>query len=266
MSTYKLTARGVVAGEWTKFWSLRSSWITTAVSVVLLVAIGLIAAASFSSDAGGSGGGPGGGPAAGVSDATGLALAGTTFASLAVGVLGVLLSAGEYTTGMIRATLTAVPSRLPVLWSKSLLAGGIAFVVMTLGSIVSFLVGAPFIDDATRLGLGDDGVLRVLLLSGVYLGLVAVLGVALGSLVRSSAGGIAILAGLLLIVPGLMMLLPDSWSETLTPYLPSNGGSAMMALQTADGQFTPGQGLAVVGAWVAVLLVAAAWRLKRADA
>lgn len=259
---YRLTSRGVLAGEWTKFWSLRSSWITTAVSVFLLTAIGVIAAASFTS---GPGAGLGNGGAVATS-ALDLALAGSTFASLAVGVLGVLMAAGEYTTGMIRSTLAAVPTRLPVLWSKSLLVGGISVIVMTVGALASFLIGSTLIDDATRLGLGDEGVLRSIVFAGLYLGLIGVFGVALGALVRSSAGGIAILAGLLLIVPGLTGLLPDSWADTLTPYLPSNGGSAMMAQYTAEGQLTPWQGLAVVAAWVAVMLAAAAWRLKRADA
>jgi ABC-2 type transport system permease protein len=258
--TYRLTSRGVLASEWTKFWSLRSSWITTAVSAVLLIAIGGIAAASYTP---GEGIGPGDGSATGAVD---LALAGADFASLAVGVLGVLIAAGEYSTGMIRSTLAAVPTRLPVLWSKSVLVGGLSFVVMTVAALASFLIGSPLVDDAMRMGLGDEGVLRSLVFAGFYLGLIGVFGVALGALVRSSAGGITTLAGLLLIVPGLTMLLPDSWADAVTPYLPSNGGTAMMALHTTDGQFTPWQGLAVVAVWVAVTLGAAGWRLKRADA
>ncbi|MFC4072477.1 ABC transporter permease [Actinoplanes subglobosus] len=260
--TYRLTARGIVAGEWTKFWSLRSSWITLAVSVFLLVLVGVIAAAS--SDPSGAGGGPGG---PGASDAVGLALSGSTFAALAVGVLGVLLAAGEYSTGMIRSTLAAVPSRLPVLWSKALIAGGLALVVMSAGALVSFMAGSPLVPDALAgLGLGDDGVLRSLLGSGLYLGLVAVLGVGLGALMRSSAGGIAVLAGALLIVPGLVMLLPDSWADTITPYLPSNAGGAIMSMQTADGSLGPWAGLAVFGVYVAAVLGAAAWRLAKTDA
>jgi ABC-2 type transport system permease protein len=257
---YRLTSRGVLASEWTKFWSLRSSWITTAVSAALLIAIGVIAVASFTP---GERIGPGDASATGAVD---LALAGVDFASLAVGVLGVLIAAGEYSTGMIRSTLAAVPTRLPVLWSKSALVGALSFVVMTLAALASFLIGSPLLDDAMRLGLADDGVLRSLVFAGFYLGLIGVFGVALGALVRSSAGGIAILAGLLLIVPGLTMLLPDSWADAVTHYLPSTGGTAMMALHTTDGQFTPWQGLAVVAVWVVVTLGAAGWRLKRADA
>ena len=258
---YRLTRRGVLAGEWTKFGSLRSTWITLGVSVLLLVAIGLIAAASFD---------PNGtrGPAAGrPEDAVGIALAGTTLAALAIGVLGVLMAAGEYTTGMIRSTLTAVPTRLPVLGAKSLIAGVVAFVLMSAGGLLSFLIGSPLLNaGVTALGLGDDGVLRSLAGGGLYLGLVAVLGVALGALVRSSAGAIAILVGTLLILPGLVGLLPDSWSSNISPYLPSNAGEAVMTLHPGSGSLSPGAGLAVFAGYVVVVLIAAAYRLKTTDA
>ncbi|MFD6568125.1 ABC transporter permease [Micromonospora profundi] len=248
----KITAGGVVAAEWTKFSSLRSTWITTGISVFLLVAFGMIASASFSGD--------------GITSID-LALSGSTLAALSVGVLGALLGAGEYTTGMIRATLAAVPRRLPVLWSKSLVAGSAAFVTMTAGALAAFAAGSAVLNDNLgAVGLGDDGVLRALLGAGLYLGLVAVLGVALGILVRSSAGAIAILAGLLLIVPGLAALLPDSISEAITPYLPSNAGSAVMMLTPADGALAPWAGLGVFAGYVIATLAAAAYRLKTSDA
>jgi ABC-type transport system involved in multi-copper enzyme maturation permease subunit len=248
----KITPGGVIAAEWTKFSSLRSTWITTGISVLLLIAFGMIASASFSGDS---------------LSSVDLALSGSTLAALAVGVLGVLLAAGEYTTGMIRATLAAVPRRLPVLWSKSLVAGFAALIVMTAGAFAAFALGSVVLNDAVAgLGLGDDGVLRTLIGAGLYLGLVAVFGVALGILVRSSAGAIAILAGLLLIVPGLAALLPNDVSEAVAPYLPSNAGSAVMALTPADGTLEPWTGLAVFAGYVGVALASAAYRLKKTDA
>ncbi|MEU7751334.1 ABC transporter permease [Micromonospora sp. NPDC049101] len=248
----KITPGGVAAAEWTKFSSLRSTWITTGISVFLLIAFGMIASASFSGDN---------------LTSVDLALSGSALAALSVGVLGALLGASEYTTGMIRATLAAVPRRLPVLWSKSLVAGAAAFVTMTIGAFAAFALGSAVLNDKIgSLGLGDDGVLRALLGAGLYLGLVAVLGVALGMIVRSSAGAIAILAGALLVVPGLAPLLPDSISEAITPYLPSNAGSAVMALAPTDGTLDPWAGLAVFAGYVAVTLAAAAYRLKKTDA
>jgi ABC-2 type transport system permease protein len=248
----KITPGGVVASEWTKFSSLRSTWITTGVSAFLLIAFGMIASASFSGD--------------GMS-AVDLALSGSTLAALAVGVLGVLLAAGEYTTGMVRATFAAVPRRLPVLWSKSLVAGLAAVVVMTAGAFAAFFLGSAVLNSAVSdVSLGDAGVLRAILGAGLYLGLVAVFGVALGMLVRSSAGAIAILAGLLLIVPGLTALLPHAIAEAITPYLPSNAGSAVMALTPTDGTLAPWTGLAVFAGYVVITLAAAAYRLKNSDA
>ena len=248
----KITPGGVVAAEWTKFSSLRSTWVTTGISAFLLVAFGMIASASVTGDN---------------LTAIDLALSGSTLAALSVGVLGALLGAGEYTTGMIRATLAAVPRRLPVLWSKSLVAGAAAVVTMTAGAFAAFVLGSAVLnDDVGGLGLGDDGVLRALLGAGLYLGLVAVLGVALGMLVRSSAGAITILAGLLLIVPVLAPLLPDAISDTITPYLPSNAGSAVTALTPGDGVLAPWTGLAVFAGYVVVTLAAAAYRLKTTDA
>ncbi|MBL7261612.1 ABC transporter permease [Paractinoplanes lichenicola] len=248
----KITAGGVVAAEWTKFSSLRSTWITTGISVLLLIAFGAIASASFSGDS---------------LSAVDLALSGSTLAALTVGVLGALLGASEYTTGMIRATLAAVPRRLPVLWSKSLVAGLAAVVVMTAGAFAAFAVSSAVLNDkVSGLALGDDGVLRALIGAGLYLGLVAVLGVALGMLVRSSAGAIAILAGLLLIVPGLAALLPDSISDAINPYLPSNAGSAVMALTQGEGTLAPWTGLAVFAGYVVLTLAVAAYRLKKTDA
>ncbi|MFI1030586.1 ABC transporter permease [Streptomyces sp. NPDC020951] len=261
---YKVTGVRVLRSEWAKFWSLRSSWITLGVAVVLLILFGAIASYTYSP--GVVNDGPPGPGSGGESDAVSLALTGVTFASLAIGVLGVLLSAGEYTTGMIRSTLAAVPRRLPVLWSKAAVIGPIALVLTTVGALAAFLLGAPGLDgESISLSLGDDGVLRSLAGAGVYLGLVAVFGVALGVLIRSSAGAIAALVGVLLILPGLASLLPDSWYDTLSPYFPSNAGSAVYALHQSSDALSPGAGLAVFAGWVALTLAGAALRLVRTD-
>ncbi|MZF86039.1 ABC transporter permease subunit [Streptomyces sp. SID5643] len=262
---YKVTGPRVLRAEWAKFWSLRSSWITLAVAVVLLIALGSIASATFSPDAASQDGPPG--PGSGEQDAVSLALLGVTFASLAVGVLGVLLSAGEYTTGMIRSTLTAVPRRLPVLWTKAAVLGAVILVLTTLGALAAFQLGTLGLDDEKiALSLGDDGVLRSLAGAGLYLALVAVAGVALGVLLRSSAGAIAVLVGVLLILPGLASLLPDSLYDNVNPYFPSNAGSAMYALHESSDALSPGAGLAIFAGWVALTLAAAAWRLLKSDA
>ncbi|MFI6932823.1 ABC transporter permease [Streptomyces sp. NPDC050287] len=264
-TVHKVTGRRVLRSEWAKFWSLRSSWITLAVALLLLIALGAIASATYSPDAVANQGPPG--ADSGESDAVSLALLGVTFASLAVGVLGVLISAGEYSTGMIRSTLAAVPRRLLVLWSKSAVFGVVAFALTTIGALAAFQLGTLGLDgEKIALTMGDDGVLRSLVGAGLYLGLVGVFGVALGVVLRSSAGAIAVLVGVLLILPGLATLLPDSWEDSVIPCLPSNAGSAVYALHESSNSLSPGAGLAVFAGWVALTLAGAAYRLARTDA
>ncbi|MFF3372255.1 ABC transporter permease [Streptomyces sp. NPDC002680] len=257
---YKVTFTKVLRSEWGKFLSLRSSLIALGLAQVLLLAVGLIAAAVYTP------GGEGGQPE--IEDgAVGLALTGVTFAELALGVLGVLIAAGEYSSGTIRSTLAAVPKRLPVLWAKVLFFGVIAQGAAMGGILMTFQIGEMILkDDALAMSLTDDGVLRSLVGASLYLGLVGVWGVALGTLLRSTAGGIAVLVGILLVLPGLAGLLPESIRDDVTPYLPNNAGQAVMHLHQASDSLAPWAGLAVFAGWVALTLAGAAYRLARTDA
>ena len=118
---YQVTGPRVLRSEWAKLWSLRSTWITLGLALLFLVGFGLIAAAQYKSSISS---GQQMDPGFAKSTAVRLALIGTNVAQLALGVLGVLVTAGEYSTGMIRSTLAAVPRRLPVLWAKSAVFGG----------------------------------------------------------------------------------------------------------------------------------------------
>ncbi|MEZ0109351.1 ABC-2 type transport system permease protein [Catenulispora sp. EB89] len=257
LTVRKVTLRRVLRSEWSKFWSLRSSWITLVASVVVLIAFGVIAAAVYAHSAKHSGTSE---------DPVSLALVGASLSGLIVGVLGVLMSAGEYGTGMVRSTFVAVPRRWPVLAAKSAVIGALTLVLTTFGALLAFGIGAVSLHgDAIALTLGDHGVLRSLAGAGVYLGLFAVFGVALGSLVRSMSGSIAALVGFLMLLPGLAAVLPGSMQDNVKPYLPSNAGEAIFALHRGTHSLSPGAGLAVFATWTAVVLAAAAVRLKRAD-
>jgi ABC-2 type transport system permease protein len=250
---YRVTGLRVARSEWAKLWSLRSSWTTLTVALLVLVVMGVFTASGYDRPLPGT-------------DMIDAVLVGVQFAQLAVGVLGVLVSAGEYTTGMIRSTMCAVPTRLPVLWSKCLVYGAVALVLAAAGAFAAFLLGGQVIGSQDlALSLGDDGVLRCLVGTGLYLALVAVLGVALGALVRNSAGGIAALAGLLYILPGLTSVLPDSWADEVTPYMPSKAGAAVMQLHQPANLLGPWTGLAVFAGWTVLALAAAAWRLVHTD-
>jgi ABC-2 type transport system permease protein len=261
---YRVTGGRVLRSEWAKLWSLRSTWITLGVGLLFLVAFGLIAALRYkSSVTSGRQLDPD------FADATALSLSlfGVSLAQLALGVLGVLVTAGEYSTGMIRSTLAAVPKRLPVLWSKAAAFGVVAFAVGLVGAFVTFLIGSGILSGTpAALTISDGGVVRSLLGAAVYLGLVGVIGAALGALLRSIAGGISVLVAALMIVPGLISLLPSSWHNTIQPYLPSVAGESMFSLHQAAHTLSPGPGLLVFLAWTALVLAAAAWRLARTDA
>jgi hypothetical protein len=251
---YKVTFPRVLRSEWSKFLSLRSSWITLAVAVLATVVIGMVAAYRYD-------------PVhADQHDAVALSLDGITLAQLVVGVLGVLATAGEYTTGMIRSTFAAVPRRLPVLWSKCLIYFGVVFVVGAAGAVASFLAGAGFLSGKPiALTLSDTGVLRCLFGAALYLALVAVLGAGLGMLVRSAAGGICLLVGALMLMPVLLDLLPSNWKTDVTPYLPANAGQSIFTLHTDSTMLSPGTGLWVLLGWVTAVLVGAAYRVKHSD-
>lgn len=261
---YRVTARRVLRSEWSKLWSLRSTWITLALALLFLVAFGIIAAARYkSSVTSGRQLDPD------FADATALSLSlfGVPIAQLALGVLGVLVTAGEYSTGMIRSTLAAVPRRLPVLWSKAVAFGVIALVLSVAGVFVTFFVDSRITAGTpAALTFSDTGVVRSLLGAALYLGLVGVIGAALGALLRSVAGGISILVAGLMLIPGLISLLPQSWHQAVQPYLPNVAGQSMFDLHHLPHTLTPAVGLLVLGTWTALALGGAAWRLARKDA
>ncbi|MER7580693.1 ABC transporter permease [Kitasatospora sp. NPDC097691] len=261
---YKVTALRVLRSEWAKLWSLRSTWITLGLALLFLVAFGLIAASQFKSRI--SDGRPMDRDFAAASTLS-LSLFGTNFSQLALGVLGVLVAAGEYSTGMIRSTLAAVPRRLPVLWSKAAVFGVIALLLGTVGAFTAFVVDSRILASTrAAMTLSDAGVVRGLLGAGLYLALVGVIGVALGALLRSVAGGIAVLVATLMLIPGLTALLPSSWQDHIGPYLPSHAGQAMFALQHDAATLSPTAGLVVFLGWTVLALAGAAVRLVRTDA
>ncbi|WP_432841351.1 ABC transporter permease [Dactylosporangium sp. CA-092794] len=260
----KVTGRRVLRSEWAKLWSLRSTWITLSLGLLFLLAFGTIAAVRYKVM---STSGQPADPDFARATTLSLSLFGVPFALLALGVLGVLTASGEYTTGMIRSTLTAVPTRLPVLWAKAAVYGVLAFVAGVVGAFAAFLIGSAVLSGSPiAMTISDSGVVRSLLGVGVYLGLVGVAGVALGALLRSTAGGISALVGTFLLVPGLMSLLPASWRDDISQYLPSNAGESIFALVPAPGMLSAGAGLLVLLGWTALALGGAAYRLMRSDA
>ncbi|MFC4463028.1 ABC transporter permease subunit [Streptomyces xiangluensis] len=256
----RVTFPRVVHMEWIKLRSLRSTTLTLAITVALLIGFGLL----FSSVVG-SGEGP---DQEDFGDPTSITLGGVMLAALAIAVLGVLMSAGEYATGTIRATLAAVPSRLPVLWGKVVVFAAVSFLLMFVAALGAFLVGQSVLSSRSMdtAALSDPGVFRAVVGAAVYLTGAGLIGLAVGALLRNTAGAITLVVGALFVVPGLIQLLPSSWNETISPYLPSNAANALMTVQTESDSLSPGSGLAVFAVYIVVLLAGAAVVLKRRDA
>ncbi|MER7460788.1 ABC transporter permease subunit [Micromonospora sp. NPDC126480] len=254
----------VVRAEWIKFRSLRSSVILLAATLVVFAALGL-GFSTFLADNPPEPGQPTppGGPSS--LDPLGASLGGVNLAQLLIGTLGVLLAAGEYGTGMIRSSLAAVPRRWPVLAAKAAVLAGVAAAVLVPTVVLTFLGGQGILGDQ-GIALGDDGVLRAVLGTAGYLAGVGVLGVALSALLRSVAGALTSLVALLLVVPGVVSLLPESASGAVSPYLPSNAGQAFVSIAENPDLLSPGAGAAVFVGWIVVGVGAALVLLRRRDA
>lgn len=255
-----VTLGRVVRSEWIKVTTLRSTWITLFAAVAGTIAVGAIA--SWAIEAHWARLGP---EERATFSAVTQSLTGVYLGQLAIGVLGVLVISGEYATGMIRATLSAVPRRLPVLWAKLLVFSAMTFTAMLAASLVAFFVGQALLrSHGTTLAapLAVQAVVGVAL----YLTVVGALAMGLGFLVRSTAGGIASAFGLLLVLPTIGHVLPSSWQQNVLPYLPGSAGGALFSLHPEPGTLAPWTGFAVMCAWAAVAIIAGAFRLQRRDA
>jgi ABC-2 type transport system permease protein len=250
----------VITSEWFKLTTLRSSWITMVLGIGALAFLGGVVGFFLNRDWDRMR------PARQAAfDAVGTSLAGARFAQLAIGVLGVLFVTGEYGTGMIRSSLTAVPKRLPVLWAKALVFGVVTLILTEIASFIGFFIGQATLG-AHAVGLSSDGAFRAVVGTGLYLTIVALLGISLGFIIRSTAGGIAALVGVLLVLPGVVSILPQTWQDNISPYLPSNAGAAVYDLRPEPGSLDPWTGFGVFCLYAAAGLIAAAVILKRRDA
>jgi ABC-2 type transport system permease protein len=192
-------------------------------------------------------------------------LVGVQLAQLAIGVLGVLVITAEYSTGMIRASFTAVPKRLPVLWAKAVVYALTLLVLMIPSALLAFVVGeALFARHHISIGFSHPGVARAVIGAALYLTVVGLFGLGLGAIVRNTAGGIAAFAGIMFVLPPLMNVLPTSWNDAASPYLPLAAGEAILAI-TPGNHLSPWVGLALFAGYAAAALGVAAVLLVRRD-
>jgi ABC-2 type transport system permease protein len=248
--TTGVTVAGVLRSEWLKLVTVRSTFWTTLVALLIAAAAALLLGAALNPDPTGGG--------------ENLAIVGSTvslsFVALVVGVLGVLSIGGEYTTLQIRSSYTAVPRRWPALVAKAVVVGAWSFVLGLVITFGSFGVLAAFFGGKGVAVTFDGATAGALIGGAVYLAIIAVFAVGLGALVRASAAGITILAALLFVAPIILNLFAAvtnaRWIATASSYLLSSAGGILFA--------TPGSGgielwAALIGlaCWLAVVWVPA---------
>jgi ABC-2 type transport system permease protein len=257
---HPVTPRRVFRSEWLKLRTLRSSWIVLGATLFGTAVLGMVV--SYFTKTHWSSMTPGDVANFSAADRS---LIGVDLAQLSVGVLGVLIVTGEYATGMIRATFGAVPSRLPALTAKVMVFALVTFSLCLGSAFVAFLGGQALLG-VHGVSLTHAGSLRAVFGTALYLTVVGVIGVALGFLIRSTAGGIAALFGILLIIPVIFEALPRSWDRTVGPYLPSNAGQALYTLHRGPTILSPWAGFGVFVLYAAAALIAAAVSLRWRDA
>jgi ABC-2 type transport system permease protein len=187
---------------------------------------------------------------------------------------GAVTITGEYTTGMIRSTLAAVPRRTPALAAKAVLVAGVGFALGILGVALAYVASYPLLGGEAAADLADPEVRRIFWGTGLYLAGVGLLGLGIGALLRHTAGAITATLGILLMlstVVQLLMMTSDVFTKVY-PYLPTTAGERIAAPEVtaaAEGApevLTPWVGYGVFMAYVAVVLLAAAVLLRRRDA
>jgi hypothetical protein len=192
-------------------------------------------------------------------------LAGVQLAQLAIGVLGVLIITAEYSTGMIRASFTAVPKRLPVLWAKAIVFGGVTLGLMLPAVLIAFFVGESiFSGRHINVAFTAPHIARAVVGAALYLTVVGLFALGLGAVVRNTAGGIASFAAIMFVLPPLMNVLPASWNDAASPYLPLAAGEAILAT-TPGNHLSPWVGLALFCGYAAAAIAVAAVLLVRRD-
>jgi hypothetical protein len=258
----QVTQRRVIVSEWIKLRSLRSTLFALLAAVVCTVGLGILISALRANDFKNHGFAPGPG-----FDPTLVSLRGTYLAQLPIGVLGVLMITGEYSTGMIRATLAAVPRRLPVLWAKALVFAVAVFVIMGIASLLAFEGGqAMFSGAGIHVGLSSPGAARAVLGGALYMTVVGLLGVGLGFMIRNTAGAVATLFGLLLVLTAIVAALPASLYRDVFRYLPMPAGTQIMSTVPDSSLLSPWAGIGVFSLYAVAAVTSGAVMLKRRDA
>ena len=265
----------VLRSEWIKLWSLRSTWWTLGATVVLMVgiALGFALLVQFLGDQMEGASPEDQAAMGGVLGGTVVVAGGFEMAALVVAVLGALIITGEYSTGMIRSTFAAVPARLPAFFGKAVVLAIVTAVLITVSLALSWLVTYPILNsnDAT-VDFSDGAQVRSLFGTVLYVTLVALFALGLGTLLRHTAGAIFTVVAIFLVIPPIVQIGTFAasqleWIGVLNKLLPSVAGAQITPNAGAfPDVFDPWVGISVMAGYTALVLAGAAMRLKLQDA
>jgi hypothetical protein len=201
-------------------------------------------------------------------DPTELSFAGLSIGQLALGVLGALVITTEFSSGMIRATLAAVPRRSLLLAAKAAVLGAVTLVVGEIFAFAAFAAGELVLKSpAPHATLGQSGVLRAVLMAGAYPALIALIALGLGAVIRHTAGAISAVVGILFVLPLILLPLGESVQNSVGQFMPMLiAENSLTAVKAQSHTLSPGIGFGVLCLYAVVALAVGTWALVRRDA
>jgi ABC-2 type transport system permease protein len=262
----RYSVAGALRSEWTKLRSVRSTMWSLVATAVLTIAIGILATSTEAGRWAQTGVGD-----RRAFDPTSLSLAGFLFGQLAIGVLGVLVVSAEYSTGTIRATFAAIPNRPLVLAAKVAVFSAVAFIIGEVLAFASFFIGQAIMSgSAPTASLGQPGVVRAVIGGGLFLTVLGLFALGLGTIIRHSAGAITAFVGIFFVIPLIVEALPVTIKNAVGKYLPDNIGSTMTTVKqgfrTDVPTFSPWVSFGLLCGYAAAALLIGGIVMARRDA
>jgi ABC-2 type transport system permease protein len=256
----------LVHAEWTKIRSVQSTVWSLLVFVIVAVGFSTLIATVIAHDWNTAGDHPN--HAKLLTDPTAVIFgAGLGLGQLAICVLGVIVISSEYTTGAIRASLLAVPTRLRMLTAKAVTFAALDLVVSAITVFAVFFISTAILRSHISITFSQPGVTRAVIGAILYLTVLGLFALAIGGLIRHTAGAIALVIATVIVIPPLVSLIPGTIANHVHGYLPTVAGELVAQTSQQSGDVLSGwQGFGVFCAWTAVLLVACGWLLVRRDA
>lgn len=199
-------------------------------------------------------------------DPASASLSGFFLGQLVISVLGALTITSEYSTGLIRTTLTTQPHRGSVYAAKALVVASASFVTGLVAGFISFFLGQAILAGRhANVTLGDPSVLRAVIGSGLFLAACGLFAYGIAAIVRHTAGAISTALGLLFLPTILVKLLPSNWQQDVTRWLPAEAGSQLLSALSTAREFTAWTGFGLFCAYTAVLLAIGLVAFDRRD-